>query len=156
MGAISEFKSHSDYLWLAGAYEGFAASILVAMQANASLEEVIGRDVKALTSTGLSTDSALLKIAEDRCAEALAIYSKNVAFSGLEVECLFRVARLCADYPVIPDREQKVLVVPSQHSDVFVNAPHLGIGLFAPRDICVGIESAAANGKRFRIGFSLQ
>ena len=106
--AISEFKSHSDYMWLAGAYEGLATSIILAMQTGTSLEEVIGRDVKALTSSGLSSDLALLKIAEDRCAEALTIYSKNVAFSGLEVECLFRVARLCADFPIIPDREQKV------------------------------------------------
>ena len=97
-------------MWLAGAYEGFATSILWCLELRIPLEEVVGRDLRNLLQNGMSTPTAVIKLVEERSTEALAMYGRNIAFAGLEVECSLKVARMYEDAfsAGLSDREQKV------------------------------------------------
>ena len=99
-------------MWLAGAYEGFTASMLWCLDRKLHIEEIIGRDLKAYIHSDVSLGNAVMKLAEERCVEALSLYSRNIAFAGLEVECALKVARMYEKAPPsseIEDKEQKVL-----------------------------------------------
>jgi hypothetical protein len=108
--AISEGRNYNDNMWLAGACEGLAIAILMAMQTKAFIEESLSKEIKTIVATGLTQEAAIIKIAEDKCTEALQYYSKNIAFAGLEVECLFRLARMYEESLTVLDKEQKVLL----------------------------------------------
>lgn len=110
MAAITECKNQGDSMWLAGSYEGFATSILWCLELRIPLEEVVGRDLRNLLQTGLSTPTAVIKLVEERSAEALGLYARNIAFAGLEVECSLKIARMYEEAVSagLPDREQKV------------------------------------------------
>ena len=107
--AISEGRNYNDNMWLAGACEGLAIAILMAVQTKALIEESLSKEIKTLVATGLTQEAAVMKIAEEKCTEALQYYSKNIAFAGLEVECLFRLARLYEESSTVLDKEQKVM-----------------------------------------------
>lgn len=98
-------------MWLAGAYEGFVASMLWCMDLKMALEDVLGRELRTLMQSGLNVSGAVVKLAEERCLEALGVYARNIAFAALEVECSLKLARMYeeADAASVTDREQKVM-----------------------------------------------
>jgi hypothetical protein len=109
IAAIAECKNQGDSMWLAGAYEGFAAAILFCLELRVSLDETVGRELKASLQSGLSLGCAVVRLAEERCVEALSLHGRNMAFAGLEVECSLKLARMYEEAAgPIPDREQKV------------------------------------------------
>lgn len=116
--SIAECRALGDGLWLAGALEGYLITILVLLSLGISMEDYIGKDVRTLLSkissepvpqnTNVCTMANIFSLAEDRAKEALSIYSKSIHFSGLEVECSLRLARMFeADMTI--GRDQKVL-----------------------------------------------
>lgn len=98
-------------MWLAGAYEGFATSLLWCIDMRLAVEEAVGRDLRGLLQSGMSLSCAAIKLAEDRGVEALGLYARNITFAGLEVECSLKLARMYEEAATagVPDREQKVM-----------------------------------------------
>ena len=126
--AINECRTNGDSLWLAGALDGYATSILLLITFQYALEDILGRDLRSLvttvvTSSGQQNDNGevvnflenveakCVRLAEERACEAATIYSKNVAYSIMEVECLLRLARMYETNEWVIEREQKVLVI---------------------------------------------
>eukprot|EP01038_Epipyxis_sp_PR26KG_P004766 gene4766-6686_t len=112
--AISECRALGDSIWLAGALDGYAATILLLIQLEFNLEEVIGRDLKSIMAVSPSGNPLTdvergLKLAEERANEAISIYSKSVVFCSLEVECTLRLARMHESSENNFDKEQKVM-----------------------------------------------
>ena len=91
-------------MWLAGALEGYAAAVLLAIKLGLPLEEVLAKDLKAVGPEGGSKGPAgakecthvvkALLVAQEKAAEAIRLYSRSVVFCGLEVECALRVAKM--------------------------------------------------------------
>lgn len=120
LAAIHECRTALDMLWLAGALEGFAVSCLIFMRhlpvLSIALQDVLSPDHKVRIAALMEeitpdepvkpcspyTSFALKKaaemigwaVAEEAVGEALGVYSKNVIYFGLEVECALRFARL--------------------------------------------------------------
>ena len=124
--AMSECRSHHDYVWLASALEGTVVAMLAVMEQEkyaastlpvGSSVESVGSDgrviqsfnymdqlphyvkeLKSHLSNGQVTRSAVLRVAELRCVEAMEHYSKTIVMCGLEVECALKCARMHEDH----------------------------------------------------------
>jgi len=111
----------SDSLWLAGALDGYASAVLLLMSMNTfDLEDLLGKELKHLTplseeisgvvqGTEQTVEARSLRLAEEKCCEALSIYARSVIFCVLEVECSLRMARMHEMSSWSCDREQKVV-----------------------------------------------
>jgi hypothetical protein len=123
--AINECRTNNDSLWLAGALDGYASSILLLITFQYALEDILGRDLRSLAVTSSTTsvqqtengetvnilenvEGKCVRLAEERAFEAAVIYSKNMAYSFMEVECLLRLARMYETNQWVVEREQKV------------------------------------------------
>ena len=116
--SIAECRTLGDSLWLAGALEGYIITILILLSLGISMEDFIGKDIRVLLSktssdpipqsSNVCTMANIFALAEDRAKEAISIYSKSIHFSGLEVECSLRLARMFEADTTI-GRDQKVL-----------------------------------------------
>ena len=112
--AITECRALGDSIWLAGALDGYTATILLLIQLEFNLEEIIGRDLKTISAVSPITGEDIsdiergLKLAEERANEAISIYSKSIVFCSLEVECTLRLARMHEVNSNSLDKEQKV------------------------------------------------
>lgn len=110
--AVSELRSQNDSMWLGSAYEGLAVSILQAMRIKLNLEELFSRDLKPLMAGGTTTlECAVYKLVEDRCNEAMQLYSRHSILAFLEAECSMRLAKVFeeAGASCVPESEQKVI-----------------------------------------------
>ena len=130
--AISECKALNDELWLAGAYDGYACAILLLLQVGEyNIEEILGKELKTSVDDSVdgSTQSPIapsanddnaihlsstierscMRLAEDKASDALAIYSRNIIYSTLEVECCLRLARMHEKISFTANKERKVL-----------------------------------------------
>ena len=124
--AINECRTNNDSLWLAGALDGYASSILLLITFQYPLEDILGRDLRsivAISSTSSlqqiesgdvvnileNVEAKCVRLAEERAFEAAAIYSKNIAYSVMEVECLLRLSRMYETNQWVVEREQKVI-----------------------------------------------
>lgn len=78
------------------------------------IEEIpsIVKDIKTLLSNGISPNilNALLRVCEERCTEAMNLYSKNIVNCGLEVECALRLAKMHEYLTNVPEKQQKVII----------------------------------------------
>ncbi len=109
--AIQECRNNNDSLWLAGALEGYVTAILLLIKLGISLEDTIGKELKAYSTnasqtpnpeleeeeeeTVITTDAMkAIPLLEDRVTEALAIYAKNVVYCTLEVELVLKLGRM--------------------------------------------------------------
>ena len=107
--AIQECRNNNDSLWLAGALEGYVTAILLLIKLGISLEDIIGKELRAYSINGSQTPNSDLEeeetvittdamkvvpLLEDRVTEALAIYAKNVGYCTLEVELVLKLGRL--------------------------------------------------------------
>lgn len=124
--AINECRTNNDSLWLAGALDGYASSILLLITFQYALEDILGRDLKSINTTATTSsgqqyengevvnfldnvEAKCVRLAEERAYEAATIYSKNIAYSIMEVECLLRLARMYETNEWVVEREHKVL-----------------------------------------------
>jgi hypothetical protein len=111
--AISELRSQNDSIWLASAYEGIAISILQAVRMKLNIEELFSRDLKPLMAGGAMTlECAAYKLVEDKCNDAMQIYSRQPNLSVLEAECAMRLAKVfeeASSGSSVPEPEQKVV-----------------------------------------------
>ena len=107
--AIQECRNNNDYMWLAGALEGYATAVLLLIKLGISLEDIVGKELKAYTTNAapsadveeeeeekvITTDAMkAMPLVEDRVTEALSIYAKSVAYCTLEVELVLKLARM--------------------------------------------------------------
>lgn len=122
--AIVDCKALGETLWLASALEGYASAVLLLLQMNANIEEILGKELKNMPPPGASasaitgaytytyTSSAdgstggsesvaekVMRLAEERIGEAVAIYGASIVYCALEVECLLRTARMHEQSP---------------------------------------------------------
>jgi hypothetical protein len=49
-------------MWLAGAYEGYAASILLCLELKINVEELLGRDLKNIIQSGKTLEVNFLSV----------------------------------------------------------------------------------------------
>ena len=70
----------------------------------------IVKDIKVLISNGTASTvlNALLRVCEERCTEAMNLYSKNIVNCGLEVECALRLVKMHEYLTNVPEKQQKV------------------------------------------------
>ena len=99
LAAISESRSCNDTMWLASALEGSVSAMLGLLHLGVEAEEelpLLVREVKNLLANGTVANAvaAVVRVAEDRCVEALSLYAKNISWCVLEVECCLRLARV--------------------------------------------------------------
>jgi hypothetical protein len=99
VNSINECRSYNDTMWLAGSLEGSVTTMLSLLQHGAEMEEellLLVKDVKTLVANGTvpSNQAAVVRLSEDRCAEALALYSKNIAWCVMEAGCCLRLAKI--------------------------------------------------------------
>lgn len=104
--AMTECSRYNDTLWLAGAYEGYAASILLLLKLGVSPIDLLGSNLKV--PVGSTPEAAAMKLAEERANDSLALLTKSSAYAVLEVECAMKIVRIIASIPGL-DREQRVI-----------------------------------------------
>ncbi|CAE7683901.1 unnamed protein product, partial [Symbiodinium microadriaticum] len=89
ISAVSESRSCGDTMWLASALEGSVAAMLGLLHLGVEAEEelpMLVREVKSLLANGTvaTASAAVVRVAEERCVEALSLYAKNIAWCVLE------------------------------------------------------------------------
>ena len=124
VNSIVECKALGEQLWLAGALDGFASSIILLLHMHANVEEICSKEFKnMLTSSNSSvggmgvnsiadssnntTESVIEKayrLVEDRMNDAISIYSSSIVYCALEVECILRVASMFETSTVHPNK----------------------------------------------------
>mmetsp|Transcript_1167 Transcript_1167/g.1895 ORF Transcript_1167/g.1895 Transcript_1167/m.1895 type:complete len:1683 (+) Transcript_1167:109-5157(+) len=112
--AISDCRSQNDSMWLASSLEGSVLVMLTMLRlGSGASEELLGmvREIRSLVSSGGvgSVTGGVVRVAEERCVEAMSLYSRNIALCGLEVECSLRLARMHEQLSPSPERQQKVM-----------------------------------------------
>lgn len=89
-------------MWYARSIEGLISSLLVAVQLGYALEDFLPKEMKGLfvipEGESKSDFQRIIKYSEEKINEALTIYAKDIAFSGMESECCIRMARLFEQY----------------------------------------------------------
>lgn len=72
---------------------------------------ILVKDVKSLLAnvSGMTLLNALLRVCEERCVEAMNLYSKHLVYCGLEVECALRLAKMHEHLTPVPEKQQKVI-----------------------------------------------
>lgn len=86
-------------MWLAGSLEGSVAAMLAMLNLGSEAEAellLLVKDIKALIANGTvsSNTAAVVRISEDRCVEALSLYSKNIAWCVMEAGCCLSLAKI--------------------------------------------------------------
>ena len=122
-------------MWLAGSLVGLSTSLIIALKQKINLDEILVKELKILNATLISTSNStsnsiisanitsnltsntnstiifmsetakVIKIIEDKINEALNLYSKNVIYCILEVDCTLRLAPLYEEYLNIIENE---------------------------------------------------
>jgi hypothetical protein len=71
---------------------------------------VLVKDIKTLLAniSGMTVLNALIRVCEERSVEAMNLYTKNLVYCGLEVECALRLAKMHEHLTSPPDKQQKV------------------------------------------------
>lgn len=71
---------------------------------------VLIKDIKTLLANvaGMTVLNALIRVCEERSVEAMNLYTKNLVYCGLEVECALRLAKMHEHLTPSPDKQQKV------------------------------------------------
>jgi len=107
--SISECKLLGENLWLAGAYDGFASSVVLLLHMQANIDDICSKEFKNMTtntttSTTYTTNTTTsdsentiekaYRLVEERMNDAIQIYSTSIVYCALEVECILRVARM--------------------------------------------------------------
>jgi len=123
--SIAECKALGEQLWLAGALDGFASSIILLLHMHANVEEICSKEFKSMlassnsssggigvntitdNSNNTTTESVIEKayrLVEDRMNDAISIYSSSIVYCALEVECILRVASMFETSTVHPNK----------------------------------------------------
>jgi hypothetical protein len=111
--AISECRNQSDTVWLASSLEGSVSAMLAMYRLGGSISEeisVLVKDIKSLLAnvSGMTMLNALIRVCDERCVEAMNLYTKNLVYCGLEVECALRLAKMHEHLTPSPEKQQKV------------------------------------------------
>jgi hypothetical protein len=71
---------------------------------------VLVKDIKSLLAnvSGMTMLNALIRVCDERCVEAMNLYTKNLVYCGLEVECALRLAKMHEHLTPSPEKQQKV------------------------------------------------
>jgi hypothetical protein len=74
--------------------------VLLLVLRSANIEEILGKELRGVvvpvaegTQPSESAVDKAVRLAEERAADALAIYATNIVYCAMEVECLLRLAR---------------------------------------------------------------
>jgi hypothetical protein len=119
--------------------EGSTLVMLTLLRFGGSIVEeipILVKDVKTSIANSQSPSvlAAVLRVGEEKCVEAMAMYSKNIALCGLEVECSLRLAKMHEQYNTGPEKHQKVLNLLFLHEHLF--QPYQPIHLYI-RCVCL-------------------
>ena len=125
VNSIAECKALGEQLWLAGALDGFASSIILLLHMHANVEEICSKEFKSMLTSNSSvvgmgvntiadnsnnnntTESIIEKayrLVEDRMNDAISIYSSSIVYCALEVECILRVASMFETSTLHPNK----------------------------------------------------
>ena len=125
VNSIVECKALGEQLWLAGALDGFASSIILLLHMHANVEEICSKEFKNMLTSNNSSVSGMgvntiadnsnnstaetviekaYRLVEDRMNDAISIYSSSIVYCALEVECILRVASMFETSTVHPNK----------------------------------------------------